>query len=142
MRLFLDACTLIYRFEGTSKFRQAATTLIAQLTADHALVELAVSRLSVMECRVKPLRELHANLLQRYAEFFAAVQVLELSAETIDLATELRADHSLKTPDALQAACALQWQRDGQQEVLFVTADNSFTKVPTLAVRLIAAQTP
>lgn len=106
------------------------------------MVELAVSRLSLMECRVKPLRESNADLLQRYAEFFAAVQVLELSAETIDLATELRADYGLKTPDALQAASALQWQRDSQEEVLFVTADKSFVKVPNLAVRLITPHTP
>ncbi|MES2952168.1 MAG: PIN domain-containing protein [Pseudomonadota bacterium] len=137
MRLFLDACTLIYRFEGASKFRQAAAALIAQLTADQPVVELAVSRLSVMECRVKPLREADAPLLQRYADFFAAVQVLELSAEAIDLATELRANHGLKTPDALRAACALQWQHQRQEEVLFVTADQGFFKVPDLAVRLI-----
>jgi predicted nucleic acid-binding protein len=142
MRLFLDACTLIYRFEGANKFRQAATALIAQLTVDQAVVELAVSRLSVMECRVKPLRESNTALLQRYSDFFAAVHVLELSAATIDLATEIRADYGLKTPDALQAACALLWQRDAQEEVLFVTADKSFSKVPSLAVRLIATQTP
>lgn len=138
MRLFLDACTLIYRFEGASKFRQATTTLIAQLTAGQPVVDLAVSRLSVIECRVKPLREADTPLLQRYADFFAAVDVLELSAETIDLATELRATHGLKTPDALQAACALQWQRQGQEEVLFVTADQGFSKVPGLELRLIA----
>ncbi len=137
MRLFLDACTLIYRFEGAGKFRQAATALIAQLTAGQPVVELAVSRLSVMECRVKPLREADETLLQRYAAFFAAVQVQELSAEAIDLATELRAQHGLKTPDALQAACALQWQREGQEEVLFVTADQGFSKVQGLVVRLI-----
>nr|WP_295776531.1 PIN domain-containing protein [Rhodoferax sp.] len=137
MKLFLDACTLIYRFEGASKFRQAATTLIAQLTVDQPLVELAISRLSVMECRVKPLREADDPLLQRYADFFAAVLVLELSADAIDLATELRANHGLKTADALQAACALQWQRKGQENVLFVTADQGFSKVPGLDVRLI-----
>lgn len=139
MRLFLDACALIYRFEGAHAFRQATTALLQQVTAQQAVVELAVSRLSVMECRIKPLRDGDAALLQRYTDFFAAVQILELDAQVVDMATELRASHGLRTPDALQAASALVWQRTAG-EVLFVTADQGFTRVPTLAVRLI--QTP
>ncbi|OYT90943.1 MAG: VapC toxin family PIN domain ribonuclease [Burkholderiales bacterium PBB3] len=140
MRLFLDACTLIYRFEGAALFRDATTALIAQLTAGQDTVELAVSRLSVMECRVKPLREGDARLLQRYADFFAAVQVIDLSAAVLDMATHVRAHHGLKTPDALQAACALEWQQQTPQapEVLFITADQGFLRVPTLQARLIA----
>lgn len=136
MRLFLDACALIYRFEGAAAFRAATTGLISQLTVGQSMVELAVSRLSMLECRVKPLRERDSALMQRYADFFAAVQVVELSAVVVDLATDLRASLGLKTPDALQAACALTWQRDGS-EVLFVTADQGFAKVPELQVRLI-----
>lgn len=139
MRLFLDACALIYRFEGAHPFRQATTALLQHVTAPQAVVELAVSRLSVMECRIKPLRDGDAALLQRYTDFFAAVQILELDAQVVDMATELRASHGLRTPDALQAASALVWQRTAG-EVLFVTADQGFTRVPTLAVRLI--QTP
>jgi hypothetical protein len=66
----LDACALIYRFEGALKFRTAAMELMAQLSAQQTSVELAVSRLSVLECRVKPLREGNAALLKRYDDFF------------------------------------------------------------------------
>ena len=44
MILFLDACALIYRFEGASPFRVAAIDLIAQLTAGQAVVDVAVPR--------------------------------------------------------------------------------------------------
>ncbi len=133
MRLFLDACALIYRFEGAAPFRTAATDLMAQLSAQQATVELAVSRLSVLECRVKPLREGHTALLKRYDAFFAAVHIVELSAEVVDAATFLRARHGLKTPDALQAASALV----ASDRTLFVTADAGFAKVTGLDVRLI-----
>jgi predicted nucleic acid-binding protein len=136
MRLFLDACTLIYRFEGAAKFRDATTALIAELAAGHAVVELAVSRLSVLECRVKPLREGNTALLQRYADFFAAVAVIELDAAVVDVATDVRARFGLKTPDALQAACALTWQAGGD-EVLFLTADAGFDALAGLQVRRI-----
>ncbi|MEY4980458.1 MAG: hypothetical protein RLZZ352_2728 [Pseudomonadota bacterium] len=141
MKLFLDACALIYRFEGAHAFRQATILLLQQLTARQTAVELAVSRLSVMECRIKPLREGDGVLLQRYTDFFASVQILELDAAVVDVATHLRARHGLKTPDALQAATALVWQRTGD-EVLFVTADQGFDRVPALAVRTIKPASP
>lgn len=133
MRLLLDACALIYRFEGAAPFREATTTLVSQLTQNQPTVELAVSRLSVLECRVKPLREGNSALLTRYDELFASVRILELSAAVVTLATQLRARHGLKTPDALQAACALEWDK----QTLFVTGDAVFAKVPTLDVRLV-----
>ena len=133
MSLFLDACALIYRFEGAAPFRNAAMDLMAQLTAQQASVELAVSRLSVLECRVKPLREGNTTLLKRYDDFFAAVHIVELSAPVVDAATHLRARYGLKTPDALQAACAFA----ASEGTLFVTADAGFAKVAGLDVRLI-----
>lgn len=133
MILFLDACALIYRFEGAAEYRTAAIALIAQVTAGQTTVDLAVSRLSVLECRVKPLRDGDADLLKRYDDFFAAVHVVELSPAVVDLATELRVRHGLKTPDALQAACALSLQGDA----VFVTADQGFSSVTALDVRLI-----
>ena len=97
------------------------------------MVELAVSRLSVLECRVKPLRDGNAILLKRYYDFFAAVHIVELSATVVDPATDLRVLHHLKTLDALQAACATSLQSDAT----FVTADLAFAKVAALDVRLI-----
>lgn len=138
MRLFLDACALIYRYEGVAPFRNAAQELMAQLCAAQPNVELVVSRLSVLECRVKPLREGHAGLLKRYDDFFAAVNIVELSAEVVDAATQLRARHGLRTPDALQAASALVIPGSP----IFVTADAAFAKVPGLDVRLLRVQPP
>lgn len=136
MRLFLDACALIYRFEGAVKFRTAAMELMAQLSAQQTSVELAVSRLSVLECRVKPLREGNAALLKRYDDFFASVRIVELSAAVVEAATLLRARDGLNTPDALQAACALV----ASERPVFVTADAGFAKVSGLDVRLITVQ--
>jgi len=135
VRLFLDACALIYRFEGAAPFRTAAIETLAQLCTQQPDVELMVSRLSVLECRVKPLREGDAVLLKRYDDFFASVHIVELSAEVVDAATQLRARYGLKIPDALQAASAFV----ASDRALFVTADAGFAKVPGLDVRLIRA---
>jgi predicted nucleic acid-binding protein len=58
---------------------------------------------------------------------------VELSAQVVELATEIRARTGLKTPDALQAACCLQLGADH----LFVTGDAAFRKVAGLKVRVL-----
>ncbi len=133
MTLFLDACALICRFEGNADFRLATTTLLSDLSVGAAPTAIAVSRLSVLECRVKPLREGDRALLKRYDQLFAACHIVELSAAVVEAATMLRMRYAMKTPDALQAAGALLLSPD----VCFVTADQAFTKVAGLDVRLI-----
>lgn len=85
-----------------------------------------------MECRVKPLRNGNAKPLAQYESFFRQVQIVELSAAVIDLATRLRVVTSLKTPDALQAACPLGLSAPAA----FVTGDSGFTRVSELDVLL------
>ena len=60
------------------------------------------------------------------------------SAAVVEQATLLRADHLLRTPDALQAACCLQL---GPAAVM-VTGDAAFQKVPELQVALVQAGGP
>ena len=134
LNLFLDACALIYRFEGADTFRQATARLLRELTRGSTTkARVAVSRLSMLECRGKPLRENDLQTLKRYDHFFSEIEIVEIDATVIELATRLRALHGLKTPDAIQAASALVWQADA----LFVTADAAFEKTPNLNVRLI-----
>lgn len=134
MTLFLDACALIYRFEGNTAFRGACVELLTQLASQHADAIVAVSRLSVLECRVKPLREGDFALLACYDDFFASCLIVELDADVVEHATALRVRHGLKTPDALQAACALSLPGP----VVFVTGDQALAKVSALDARLIS----
>ena len=60
--------------------------------------------------------------------------VVELSASVVELATQLRANHGLCTPYALQAACCLQLEPDA----VMITGDTSFQRVQALQVSLIA----
>jgi predicted nucleic acid-binding protein len=134
MRLFLDASALIYRFEGAPAFRAAVVAQIAQLTAGQNALELAVSRLSVLECRAKPLRDGDLGLLKQYDDFFAAVTVVELSPAVVELATQLCVRDRVTTSCALQAACAL----SVPSGTIVVTGDAAFTRVQGLDVILIA----
>jgi len=62
-----------------------------------------------MECRVKPLRDGNAELLKDYDEFFqnAVAEIIPLTRQVIDRATEIRAQYGFKTPDAIHPAAAV-----------------------------------
>jgi predicted nucleic acid-binding protein len=125
-----DSNALIYYFEGEARFRQATIDVLKRINANDPATKVAVSRLCVMECRAKPMREGNKSLLAKYDEFFERANIVELSAAVVNLATEIRATTQLKTPDCLQAACALSLG----SACFFVTADAEFSNVQGLKV--------
>jgi len=135
MIVFLDANALIYLIEGAAPLAAKARQRLARLQAEHGNMRMAVSRLTWLECRTGPLKAGDAALLAVYDDFFAHPDLLtiEMDAKAVELATVIRAHHSLKTPDALQAACCLQL---GAAHV-FVTGDAVFRRVPGLKVERI-----
>jgi len=62
MRLYLDANPIIYSIEGVPEFRQVALDWIERAEAAEGVV--ITSRLSRLECRVKPLRDENTELLE------------------------------------------------------------------------------
>ena len=136
MIAFLDASALIYLVEGEAPWAEAARATLQQLALEAPDLALAVSRLSLLECRVAPLRRGDQASLDRFQALFAKpdLLVVELGASVVELASQLRANHGLRTPDALQAACCLQLGPDA----LMVTGDAAFQRVQALQVHLIA----
>jgi predicted nucleic acid-binding protein len=133
---FLDASALIYLVDGEAPWAEAVRATLQQLALESPGLALAVSRLSLLECRVAPLRRGDQASLDRFEALFAQpdLLVVELSASVVEMATQLRANHGLRTPDALQAACCLQLG----PEAVMVTGDAGFQRVQALQVRLIA----
>ena len=136
MIAFLDASALIYLVDGEAPWAEATQATLHQLAVEAPDLPLAVSRLSMLECRVAPLRRGDQSCLDRFEALFVQpdLLVVELSASVVELATQLRANHGLRTPDALQAACCLQLGPDA----VMITGDAGFQRVEALQVRLIA----
>ena len=136
MIAFLDASALIYLVNGEAPWAEATQATLHQLAVEAPDLPLAVSRLSLLGCRVAPLRRGDKSCLDRFEALFAQpdLLVVELSAPVVELATPLRANHGLRTPDALQAACCLQLGPDA----VMITGDAGFQRVQALQVRLIA----
>ncbi len=135
MIAFLDASALIYLIEGAEPYADPARARLADLARLHADLRLAVSRLTWLECRIRPMRENNGALLSRYDGFFERPDLLwvELTRDVVELAAAVRVRHGLRTPDALQAACCLQL---GPAHVM-LTGDAAFQRVAGLNVSQI-----
>ena len=74
--------------------------------------------------------------LDRFEALFAQpdLLVVEISAFVVELATQSRANHGFRTPDALQATCCLELG----PEAVMITGDAGFQRVRALQACLIA----
>ncbi|HVL55537.1 MAG TPA: PIN domain-containing protein [Burkholderiaceae bacterium] len=135
MIAFLDASALIYLVEGTPPFRDRVRQQVRDAIGLRPDTDSAVSRLSWLECRVRPARNRDARVLAAFDVFFAQPDLLwvELTKDVIELATAIRVLHGLRTPDALQAGCCLQLGPDH----VFLTGDRTFGRVAGLNVKVL-----
>lgn len=121
-RAYFDACVAIYYVERNPEYFSRIEAALFPLAGKP--VRPVISDLTRLECRVFPLRAGDQGLLGRYDAFFALGEVghAEIDRSVFDLATELRATHHLKTPDALhlaaaiRAGCAEFWTNDRRLE--------------------------
>ena len=105
--VYPDTCILIYWLEHNPSFVDAIVQRLRP--AQDSAPILVFSELTRLECLVKPLKT--GNQIQRagYDRIFSTpgYRFEGLTRAVFDLATELRALHGLKTPDAIHLAAAL-----------------------------------
>ena len=132
----VDTMVLIYHFEENEAFGSSATKLLKAAEEDRC--GLVISILGRLEVLVAPRRQGRDDLCQRYREVFEAfpnLDVVPVDTAVAELASELRALHNLRTPDALHLASALHRGADA-----FVTEDRRHFPeealgVPVLSIR-------
>jgi predicted nucleic acid-binding protein len=116
MRLYLDSPPIIYLVEQVQEY---ASSVRERLSAPGLI--LIASELSRLECRVKPLRHRDVALLRDFDDYFAdsIAELILLTRDVLDRATEIRANFGFKTPDAIHLAAATISQCDA-----FLTNDH------------------
>lgn len=129
MRVYLDAAPAIYTVEQVPLY---AAAVDARLSA-HGVVRVA-SELTRMKCRVKTRREGNADLLKDFDDYFegAVAEIVALSREVIDRATEIWAQHEFKTPDAIHLAAAVASGCD-----VFLTNDHRLDRFTDITIEVI-----
>jgi predicted nucleic acid-binding protein len=95
---------VIYLVEQATGYVEKIAAAISKETD----IEICISPLVQMECMVGVFKLQSAELQLSYEQFFKKSIILDINPETFQLATKLRAQHGLKTPDALHLATAIQ----------------------------------
>ena len=103
MRIYLDSCMVIYLLEGQKTLRAAVDSALRTYCDQ----EICASELVRLECRTGPMKQAKRELLKVYDDFFATISILQPSKNIFERATEIRSRHTIKTPDALHLAFAL-----------------------------------
>jgi len=130
--IYADANVLIRLLEGDVTTRAPLEARLLPLRGTGRF--LLTSRLSRLECRVKPLRANDVTLLALYDAFFAGfeVELLELSDAVVEKATELRATLNVKTPDALHLASGIL-----AGATAFLTGDRNLSRCTEIPVEVL-----
>jgi predicted nucleic acid-binding protein len=100
IRLFLDACIVIDLVEAKPEQQDKLKILITGK-------RVVSSELVRMESRLQALRDQREDLLSIYDSYFECCEMVPFDRALFDLASRLRIEHRIKTPDALHLAAAL-----------------------------------
>jgi len=106
--LSLNTSVLIYFVEQHSRYHDLCTPVFESI--ENGSVKATTSTLTLLEILVQPYRKRLDDLVLK---FFALLTTypnlswIDLNVDIADTAARLRADHRLKTPDAIQAATAI-----------------------------------
>lgn len=108
MLIYFDSVIAIYLLDHTGSFQRRAAARLTVL--ESAGDRIAVSDLTRLECRVKPLARGDAVKLAGFDAFFTRPDVLKvpLTTAVYERATLRRARYSFKLGDSLHLAAAIE----------------------------------
>jgi predicted nucleic acid-binding protein len=126
----VDTAVFIYLIEEHPRYLPLILPLFEE--ADQGRRTVITSALTLLEVLVVPYRTLDARLAQRYEMLLArsrGVRLVEVTREHLRVPGQFRALGSVRTPDALQLACAM---TNGCRT--FLTNDRGLPRVTNLRV--------
>ncbi len=136
--VFLDTAPLIYLFEEHERFFPPVRRILDDAYAVGA--QLVSSMVTYIEVLTVPTRGGDTKLASRYRQFLTNSESLSIYPLNISVANEavrLRAQHKLRTPDAIQVATAVVCGVD-----YFLTNNRDLARVRDVDVVVIADLVP
>jgi predicted nucleic acid-binding protein len=120
----------IYHFENHELLGPSAEKLLRG--AENGAFHLVTSMLTLLELLVVPKRLGLLSLCQKYRELldsFPNLSLQPIDREVLEVASDLRAAHTIRTPDAIHLATAIRAQAD-----LFISHDGRLKVVDAIRV--------
>ena len=106
--LYLDTSVFIYFVERHPLYHDLCGPIFEGL--ENGSIRAATSTLTLLEILVQPYRNKLDDLVLKFFALLSTypnLKWIDLDVDIADTAARLRADHRLKTPDAIQAATAI-----------------------------------
>jgi predicted nucleic acid-binding protein len=130
MLVYLDTVICIYAVEGAPSFQARARLAAMRAAGDQP----AISDLTWLECRVKPIRLGDAVGLADMEAFLTGSDVVRVPMPTAvyERACRIRAVHNYKLADALHPAAAIESGCG-----LFLTNDHRLSSFPDIPVEVL-----
>ncbi len=129
----LDTAPLIYLIEQNPIYLEMVRSFFRAMSQGEFRVVTSI--VTLVEVLVYPLRAGNTELAQQYRDILFnqenLVTVL-VSPEIAELASQLRAVHNLRTPDAIQIATAIQ-----EEASFFFTNDGRLSPLPNLEILVL-----
>ena len=129
-RVLLDTSIFIYQLEENERYIGFSAEVFSQIEA--GLCKATTSTITMTELLVQPYRNGNMQLIDSYFALLTTHPNLDWIAPDLaiaDTAARLRADHRMQTPDALQAATAIEAKVTG-----LITNDPIFKRVEGIEV--------
>ena len=129
----LDTSPLIYLIEEHPRYLNIVRPFFEAV--DRGQFQVVTSTITLLEVLVHPFRNGADELASEYREIILnsnGISVVDVSGEVAVEAARIRAQHNLRTPDAIQLATSI---REGA--TYFVTNDASLPSISPLSVLLL-----
>ena len=132
-RIALDSSVFIYQLEANPRYVGHTDQVFMWLEQpDHAAI---TSTITMTELLVQPYRNADEQRINEFYSLLSTYPNLDWIApdlQAADVAARIRAAHGLRTPDALQAACAVRAHATG-----LITNDPVFERVEAFETLLL-----
>ena len=126
----LDTSVFIFQVEQNEKYFNLVSPIFSWLEGPRA--HAVTSTITMLELLVQPYRLSDIDRVNKFYSLLSTFPHLEWVSPTLeigDLGARIRAEHGLRTPDAIQAATSVARHATG-----FVSNDSAFRRVADLEV--------
>ena len=129
----LDTAPLIYYIEEHPVYLESVRYFFEAV--DRGSFKVVTSTITLLEVLVQPFRHNNVTLAEGYRSILlnsANVTTVDISESVAEQAASLRAQHNIRTPDAIQLAAAIQ-----EGDSFFVTNDSRLPEVSSLKILIL-----
>lgn len=129
----LDTAPLIYYLEENPAYLPLVDTFFDAMTQGN--FEAVTSTMTLAEVLVHPIRQGNAALAANYRDILhntPHLRTIPFTANIAEIAARLRANHTIRTPDAIQMATAIAMKAD-----FFLTNDGGLPALSSPAVLVL-----